>query len=1049
MEELFKYIIEILTKFLNLFKAHLDEIIYGGILGGILTAFIIYSFTKIKNAIYYLFSNVLKTKRQKRESVHVEGAIVINRQFLKDIQRIALKQRYEAEDFYLAKQYENCQWYGILNNWDIERNVYKKLIEELKKSFSDEFRQPKIIALILGRGGSGKTTLLRRVAVDSVQSDFCTLWINDKEISKFYEKGINDLGHYSKTKFLILIEDWYRIKQNTAYAKEIIDNLCNYSNVRILIGDRTLDNSVSREHIFNPDENIVELKVNENKKTIAEILKKVPQWKETSESVLTIDNDYNSTLYLILWVIARIRQDKNGSIIKNTIKKEGLSGHFQTIVESDLRIIAKHYPGFAKALYYYGSIYSEYRIYFGLSTFLKIADEFNEKEIDNRLAFVSKEIKPILNIYINTTKGLFKSAGDLSLVAFNHDILTDEGLSKAQIAEWHKFDESILLQILPIIIKNGDGFSASNYFFTTLNKTNTQYFPNEDRLKYLNALVFDKKNRGYYLNALFNGTILISEDDKVNYITTILNDFLNFDFSTPTICNCLNYIKNHPAAKKTAAAILSQPDFFKLPFGIVSTAMNIIKDKAERQKAATAILSQPDFFKLPFQIVSTAMNISRDEPEQQKAAKAILSQPDFYKLPFQIVSTAMNVTKDKAEQQKAATTILSQPDFFKLPYQIVSTAMNVSKDKDEQQKAATAILSQPDFFKLSQEIVSTAMNISRNEIEQQKAATAILSQPGFFKLPQEIVSTAMNISRDEIEQEKAAMVILSQPDFFKLPFGIVSTALNISRDKAEQQKAAATILSQPDFFKLPYQIVSTAMNVSKGEAEQQKAATAILSQPDFFKLPHQIVSSALNISRDICKAEYFLKKWESTSWGIVYQSLFCFAGNTNYPQFIHDIVNTIITSKSKGGGFYFRYVQLLKIPFHGINIWEEECNNLIRNYNCRSNAMLINCVLYSHRSIPDKIENICTSILKNWKTEIVKPINQIYGPPHYGDNIKIAMGHPNLKISAKKTAEEILISESESPGTIKDYLVDIAHKIVSTEKYPEWNNSNNNEKIIE
>ena len=864
--------------FFDLIKKHLDEIIYGGILGGILTTFIIYFFKKIKYGILFLFSDVFKTKRQRLESIHIEGATVVNRQFLRKIKRIGLKQKYKAEDFYLAKQYENCQWYGILNNWDIERDAYKTIKEELKNSFADEFRQPKIIALILGRGGSGKSTLMRRVAVDSVQNDFCTLWLNDKEISIFYKSGINYIANYSKTKFLILIEDWYRIKQNTAHAKEIIDSLCNYSNVRIIIGDRTLDNSISKEHIFNPDENIIELKVNENKKTITEIIKKVTHWKETAESLLTRENDYNSTLYLILWVIARSYQDKNGIIEKNTIRKEGLSGHFQTIVESDLRNIEKHYPGFAKALYYYGSIYSQNRIYFGLDTFLNIADEFSEKAIDNRLAFTSKEIKPILNIYINITKGLFKSAGNLSLVAFNHDILTDEGLFKSQVAGWHRFDESILLRILPIIINNGDSFSASTYFYTTLNKISFEDFPNEDRLKHLNALIFDKKNRGYYLNSLINGTIIISENDKVSYITTILNDFLYFDFSTRAICNCLNHIKNHPAA----------------------------------QRAATAILSQPDFYKLPKEIVSTAMKICKDEAEQQKAATAILSQPDFYKLPLEIVSTAMNICKDEAEQQKATKAILSQPDFFKLPYQIVSTAMKICKD----------------------------------------------------------------------------------------------------------------------------------------EAEQQKAATAILSQPDLFKLPHQIVSTAMKICKDISKAEYFLSKWEKTNWGIVYQSLFCFTGSTNYPQFIHDIVNTIITSKSEGGGSYFRYTQLLKIPFQGIDIWDKECYNLIHNYSHASNASLINCVLFSHRSHPEKIRNICETILTNWKTEIVKPINQIYGTPHHGDNIKIAMGHPNLKILAKKTAEEILISESESPGTINEYLLENAHKIVSAEKYPEWIN-NNNEDIIE
>ena len=846
MTELFKniveYIIEIFSCFLDLIKAHLDEIIFGGILGGILTTVITYFFTKIKNGIIFLFSNVLKTKRQKLESIQVEGATTINKQFLKDIERIGKSQKFKADEFYLAKQYENCQWYGILNNWDIERDAYKRIIEELKNSFVDEFRQPKIVAFIHGRGGSGKSTLLRRIAVDSNQEDFCTLWINDKEISKFYEKGISNLGNYSKTKFLILIEDWYRIKQNTPHAKEIIDSICNYSNVRIVIGDRTLDYSVSREHIFNPDENIIELKVSENKNTIAKILKKVPHWKETAETLLSGENVYHSTLYLTLWVIARTYQNKNRTTEINTIRKEGLSGHFQTIVESDLRIIAKHYPGFAKALYYYGSIYSEDRIYLGLDTFLSIADIFNEKAINNRLAFTSKEIKPILNIYINTTKGLFKSAGDLSLVAFNHDILTDEGLFKAQIAGWHRFDDSIRLRILPVIIDKGDGFSASTYFFTTLNKINKVYFPNEDRLKYLKTLIFDKKNRGYYLNALFNGSIIISETEKVSYITTILNDFLNYDFSTPTICNCLNHIKNHSIAKKAATDILSQPDFFKLPNAIVSAAMKISKDEKELKKAATDILSQPDFFLLPHAIVSTAMKISKDEKELKKAATDILSQPESLNLPVSIISTAMMILNDTS------------------------------------------------------------------------------------------------------------------------------------------------------------------------------------------------------------KAIYFLNNWENRDWSIIFQSLNCFAKTTNRPQIVIDIVNTIIKSNRTGGINYVRYCQILRIPFHGIWTWEKECNKIISNYK-NGNISNFNSVLSTNRSYPNKIKKVCEKILMNWKYEITRPIKLMYGGTHYGDNIKIALGHPYLKILAKQTAQEMLIAESEEPGRIKEYLFKIVNSIVSDEIYPEW--IINNEDMIE
>ena len=395
-------------------------------------------------------------------------------------------------------------WYGILNNWDIERDAYKRIREEVKDSFTDEFRQARIVALILGRGGTGKSTLMRRLAIDSVKEKFCVLWISDKEITKFYEKGISQLSNYSNTSFLILIEDWYRIRENTENAKEIINNICNYPNVRVVLGDRTIDKSISKEHIFNPDVNIIELLVSENKNTIEKILTKVPHWQKTAKTLLTKDNDYNSTLYLILWVIARTYQEESNGTNENKIKKEGLAGHFQTIVESDLKAISKHYSGLAKVLSYWGSAYSERKMHIGFDMFIKLADLFKkEEENSSQLAFASKEIRPVLDIYINKAKGMLKAAEELPVVAFNHDVLADEGLSKIQMDGWLRFDDTIKLQMLPVAVNQGDDFSASIFLNYTIHTLSPESISNDEKLKYIKIL-FEKGNRGSYLNMLFN-----------------------------------------------------------------------------------------------------------------------------------------------------------------------------------------------------------------------------------------------------------------------------------------------------------------------------------------------------------------------------------------------------------------------------------------------------------------------------------------------------------------------------------------------------------------
>ena len=51
-------------------------------------------------------------------------------------------------------------------------------------------------------------------------------------------------------------------------------------------------------------------------------------------------------------------------------------------------------------------------------------------------AIHSEEVKPILDIYINKEKKFFKGEEQLFRIAFNHDILAEEGLCKAKSDGW-------------------------------------------------------------------------------------------------------------------------------------------------------------------------------------------------------------------------------------------------------------------------------------------------------------------------------------------------------------------------------------------------------------------------------------------------------------------------------------------------------------------------------------------------------------------------------------------------------------------------------------
>mgnify|MGYP001951275065 CR=1 FL=1 len=166
MIEIFDSLVEntnlIWILFIEFVKKYQSEIIIGGVIGGIFYSIVSGFFQKLIKFLLILilnFTKLFQTERHKLASVQLEGAININRKFIKKVKAFGKKQKYIADDFYIAKQYKECQWYGILKNWDIERIAYKQIKEEIKTSFADKYRQPKIITLIHGRGGSGKSTL--------------------------------------------------------------------------------------------------------------------------------------------------------------------------------------------------------------------------------------------------------------------------------------------------------------------------------------------------------------------------------------------------------------------------------------------------------------------------------------------------------------------------------------------------------------------------------------------------------------------------------------------------------------------------------------------------------------------------------------------------------------------------------------------------------------------------------------------------------------------------------------------------------------------------
>ena len=71
-----------------------------------------------------VFLQFLHANKSKIENIEISGAKVIHEKFIEETTVQGLSHNYQPDDFYLAKQYGGCQWYGIINKWDVPRDVY-------------------------------------------------------------------------------------------------------------------------------------------------------------------------------------------------------------------------------------------------------------------------------------------------------------------------------------------------------------------------------------------------------------------------------------------------------------------------------------------------------------------------------------------------------------------------------------------------------------------------------------------------------------------------------------------------------------------------------------------------------------------------------------------------------------------------------------------------------------------------------------------------------------------------------------------------------------
>lgn len=469
---------------------------------------------KIKNTEQYIQSETLENSHsQEDQTFKIPGAMIIDEDFVENLKNYD----FTMAEFYTAKQNDNCQWYGVMKGWDVERKNYHAIKNTVENAFEKE-RTYKVSAVVHGDGGSGKSTLLRRVALDLAENNqFTVLWLQNNEFHSFQSHGIEAITENKNTNFIVIIEDWYRIANDEELNKRFLEKTKSINNIRLLIGDRNISGKIYIDNLYNPD-NLFHLSPDENKNIIEKIILNVPQWKGTFYNLnINSHNNFHPSLFLFLFIVAKLNEDE---YLQGKIDLSEPHTAFIEIIKNDLKYICdKGFSGVAKSLYYWACIYNEQRIGISYDIFLEIANLVNEKKDKdakklsnfsfkndileklktyfhiNRVPIASKDKTPIQSANYS------EDENRIYYIQFNHDILADFGLSRALLKNWDAFDDVILNDILKIVVEKGNPVLSSIFLNKTVSSKGLN-LPKEQILSYIDVLIGKKNTHDQYTNII-------------------------------------------------------------------------------------------------------------------------------------------------------------------------------------------------------------------------------------------------------------------------------------------------------------------------------------------------------------------------------------------------------------------------------------------------------------------------------------------------------------------------------------------------------------------
>ncbi len=938
---------------------------------------------------------------------------VIDNNFLEYILEIGKRENYTPYQFYLAKDREECQWYGILKDWDYIPSIYREVKEATIESFHQN-RISTVSAYIIGNGGVGKSVLLRRLAMDLRENEnFTVVWISHKTIVDFATtNSIEEIRHIDQKSVLIIIEDWYRVKQFMSAlggAKALFQQLAELPNVRIVVGDRDTD-SIIMAKLYALEESVFELTPEENDLIFKKVLHNAPDWKTEETINYELSFIRSTSIFLILWCLGKIHQESSGNKFLITELIRDLSSTIISMVLSDFKKLDKSHSGVAQTLFYCASVYSLYKSPIKLSTFCEIADEFGSHDYQSLNTFVDISTKDILSNYIR-----IETENDEDVIAFNQDIIAEELIGILNTPPF-KFEFNAKLSFANSVVNTGDtSFSTPLYSFVL-----------EDDIKGISSTIkmrfIDEAFR-----AGFHSTYLIYIFRTKEFSWEIKRDWAN----------------------KILERYLYDSSGNWSPL-VVTTSI-----KHGDNRIVNEIINTMDVVLINHLIFTALMKSGGENPAKQAATEYLKGIETFESASNQKLATSLIYAEDDLAGEMALK-IFNQLPLHRISVSVIEVAFKLV-DKNGQTKIFSQLLENPNIYAMD----STLIN---------DTAFAALLRRGDRTLVQQF-STASLRKLESLENTSgnklAACLKYAEPDLAgnvaleianQLPLQIINEVLIKAILRLVGEKVQIAICNQlleySNFQTLSFDLKIRALKNGDEDLAKTIAIDALKgSKPSDFN--YQLFSTLLTISGDKNMSIVVIENYKEHEISPVHSAFRVFSDNLNIPKIVEIKIGEIIDDffkpeiAKRNEDRYWRYANILKLPFYGVGAWELATKKIIRKWDSLPRELVTSVIIANREHGVEIVENMCKEILHNCKEEIYKQVMSPYTylewirkqsnrNAHHGNHVLLSLGHPNLAKHSKIAAISLSkLNQNSLPESAKEKIANI----LENEEYPFWNNS--------